>query len=114
MKWNNRIFRKEAQKYSTWNSHSAKLRRRLTFSMINRVRYHDCFRPFHLFSRTNVLLTFKYYTNLRLQIVSFWYVIYPVIMLEHRRGGGGFHRPWADFSQTLASLSNEDGGENVS
>ena len=63
------------------------------------------------------MLTFKYYTNLRLQIVSFWYVIYPVLMLEHRGGGWGgvgFHRPWADFSQTLASLSNEDGGENVS
>ena len=55
--------------------------------------------------------TFRYYTNLRLQIVSFWYVIYPVIMLGHR---GEFHRPLADFSQTLASLSNDDGGANVS
>ena len=89
MKWNNRIFRKEAQKYRTWNSHSARLRRRLTFATIIRIRCRDVFRPFRLFSRTNVLLTFKYYTNFRLQIVSFWYVIHPVIMLEHRWGGGG-------------------------
>ena len=89
MKWKNRIFRREAQKYRTWNSHSARLRIRLTFSTIIRIRYRDVFRPRHLFSPTNVVLTFKYYTNLRLQILSFWYVIYPVIMLEHGGGGGG-------------------------
>ena len=71
MKWNNRIFRKEAQKYRTWNSHSARLRMRLTFSTIIRIRYRDVFRPFHLFSRTNVVLTFKYYKNLRLQLLVF-------------------------------------------
>ena len=68
---------------------------RLTFSTIVWIRYRDVFRPFHLFSWTNVVLTCKYYTNLRLQIVSFWHVIYPVIILEHR---GEFHWPWADFS----------------
>ena len=57
---------------------------RLTFSTIVRIRYRDVFRPFHLFSWTDVVLTFKYYTNLRLQIVSFWHVIYLVIILEHR------------------------------
>ena len=98
MKWNNRIFRKEAQKYRTWNSHSARLRMRLTSSTIIRIKCRDVFRPFHLFSRTNVVLTFKYYTNLRLQIVSFWHVIYPVIMLEHGGvEGGGISSPLGRF-----------------
>ena len=114
MKWKNRIFRKEAQKYRTWNSHSARLRMRLTFSTIIRIRYRDVFRPLHLFSPTNVVLTFKYYTNLRLQILSFWYVIYHHVGTRGGGGGVGFQRPWADFSQTLSSLSNDDGGENVS
>ena len=60
------------------------------------------------------MLTFKYYTNLRLQLLVFGMWSIRSSCWNTGGGGGGFHRPWADLSQTLASLSNADGGKSGS
>ena len=104
MNWNNRIFRKEAQKYRTWNSPSARLRMRLTFSTIIRIRYRDVFRPFHLFSWTNVVLTFKYYTNLRLQLLVFGMWSIRSSCWNTGGGGGGISSPLGRFESDISEL----------